>query len=475
MFDFLRQRTRLAVFAIAAVCVTAIPFKLLAESYLPPDDALRHAAKVISGKDWKDILVMRGDIRMDSHPGWHSVLGVVHKVTKGDAQSLVFFSVVALFILFSVPALLLLRRPEAWLAALLVFAVEGTSIHRLMLGRPFIVTMAAFLFICLWWPRLREGKNILLYTIVLSVLVALSTWLHGCWYLFALPVAAFLMARQRRAALILINASLVGIAAGAALTGQPVIFIKQMIQHVVLAFDVPSYLLVSEFTPSGGKFAFVIVVALMLIWRVIRKSSRAKLTEDPVFLLGATAWLLGLISSRVWFDVGLTAFLAWMALEFQEILEARVGEPASKRFLAALVLSVALFLAYTSDGEDRRWTSNLSTEYLYSDNPVHAKWLPDPGGIIYSDDMFVFYQTFFKNPYARWRYALGFEPAWMAPDDLAVYRKLQQFPLEPQYYVPWINKMRPQDRMILTRQPNIPGLEWSHLLGRIWIGRLPRR
>ncbi len=126
-----------------------------------------------------------------------------------------------------------------------------------------------------------------------------------------------------------------------------------------------------------------------------------------------------------------------------------------------------------------RWTGNLTIEYLSAEDPRQSPWLPEPGGIIYSDEMGVFYQTFLKNPHAPWRYILGFEPAWMPPEDLNIYRKIQWNFGAAEAFKPWVDKMRPQDRLIIRRaaenKPQIPGLEWYYAATGTWIGRLPRQ
>jgi hypothetical protein len=95
--------------------------------------------------------------------------------------------------------------------------------------------------------------------------------------------------------------------------------------------------------------------------------------------------------------------------------------------------------------------------------------------------MQVFYFTFFKNPTASWRYILGFEPALMRPEDLAVMRKVHWNFGDLRAYEPWLRKMRSEDRLILRAssshlagQPNIPELEWAFAANDYWIGRLPR-
>ena len=180
---------------ILALCLAIsamlfIPLKITSYGFLPPDDALRHSAKAVSDKSWDEILVIREDIKMDSHPGWHAILGAVHKATGCDADALVTFSVVSLFVLFCVIPAFMLRRPEAWIASLLtIIIVNPWYIDRLVKGRPYIFTMCTILCICFLWPRLKDKKIPHNTLAALTLLVAASTWIHCSWYLFALPIA----------------------------------------------------------------------------------------------------------------------------------------------------------------------------------------------------------------------------------------------------------------------------------------------
>ena len=47
------------VVAIVIGAILLSCFKIISYGYLPVDDALRHAAKVVSGKDWHEIVVLR--------------------------------------------------------------------------------------------------------------------------------------------------------------------------------------------------------------------------------------------------------------------------------------------------------------------------------------------------------------------------------------------------------------------------------
>jgi len=91
--------------------------------------------------------------------------------------------------------------------------------------------------------------------------------------------------------------------------------------------------------------------------------------------------------------------------------------------------------------------------------------------------MDVFFKTFYKNPTAPWRYVLGFEPGLMLPENLAVLRKAEWNFGDAHSYEPWVEKMRPEDRLIIHATggapPNLPKLEWNYAATETWIGRLP--
>ena len=119
------------------------------------------------------------------------------------------------------------------------------------------------------------------------------------------------------------------------------------------------------------------------------------------------------------------------------------------------------------------------TEFLTPDTAGIGGWLPGDGGTIYNSDMDVFFQTFYANPTADWKYILGFESGLMRPEDLEVLRRIQwNRGAAFAAYEPWVKKMRPSDRMILRAPggagPGIPELEWHYAATGLWIGRLPQ-
>jgi hypothetical protein len=189
-------------------------------------------------------------------------------------------------------------------------------------------------------------------------------------------------------------------------------------------------------------------------------------------------WLLGLKMRRFWWDFGTPAFMVWVALELQEHFENHLSFDSARRLLVTMGIAAGVFLGFTSD-RDGRWTANLTTEYVTPETPGITGWLPDAGGVIYDSDMDVFFQTFYKNPTADWKYILGFESGLMRPDDLETLRKIQwNHGAAFAAYEPWVRKMRPADRMLLRgsggNPPGIPELEWHYAAGGLWIGRLPK-
>jgi len=454
--------------------------KIIGYGYLPPDDALRHSAKVISGKDWSEILVLRPEAIMDNHVGWHTMLGFVHRYIGCDADGLVVFSVVSLFLLFCFVPIFFLRRPEAWPCALLVILLGSPIfIFRLLLGRPYIITMSFLLTLYFLWPKLKNKSIPLSIMAILTVLASIVTWAHGSWHLFIIPILSFLFAREFRACILFTICAVLGVFSGALMTGHPYIFLKQNILHTFLALDghTLTRMLVGEFQPFSGDISTILVVVVMLMWRRLRGSWNRRVIDNPIFISAAIGWGLGFLVQRFWVDWGITALLVWMTYEFQDFFRKYIKAISLYRLFLTFFVAVVFYLAVTSD-INSRWTSGLTTEYLSVEDKEQAPWLPESGGIVYSDDMRVFYNTFFKNPKAPWRYILGFESALMPAEDLAIFRNIQWNYSAAKSFDPWVKKMRPQDRLILNRslndEPKIHGLEWHYVATNTWIGRLPR-
>ena len=457
-----------------------LPLRILTYGYLPPDDALRHAAKAVSGKSWSEILILRPEITMDHNPGWNWILTTLYSAAGWDIVTLVMFSVFMMFLIFAWAALFSFRRPEAWLGSLAVMMLLFPYFaDRAFVGRPLFVTMAVSLALLNLWARPEMTKPSL-RTMILSVaLISLSVWIHGSWYLLALLPMAFFLAQAWRKGLWLLAGWAAGTLLGALPTGDPFGFLRQAVVIPLLALggNPPVNSLVGEFQPFHGGYLAVALVTAVLAWRKWTHRSVASVGRDPVFWLAVVGLVLGWRVLRFWLDWGLPALTLWLARQLQELSEERLPSPSWGRVGMGGAAALALWLGVASD-RSARWSQYAAVEALNAANPEHAEWVPEPGGILYNVDLAIFYETFYQNPRANWRYILGFEPSFMRPQDLAVYRELWGTLNARKSCAPWIRQMTTADRLVLRGGPQpappIPGLEWRYVVQNTWVGRVPR-
>lgn len=182
---------------VCAGILVAIPARIIMHGYLPLDDALPHAAKAVSGQPWSEILVLGQPYSVDHNFGWELLLRWVHLGTQADAERLVDLSVLGLFVLFGCVPVVGLKRPEAWLGVLLLFAVAWPPLAtRLLIGRPLLVSSAVLLMLLYLGHRRDLAPPGWPLIAVLSGLIAVAVFVHRVWYLWVLPVVAFGLARQ---------------------------------------------------------------------------------------------------------------------------------------------------------------------------------------------------------------------------------------------------------------------------------------
>jgi len=478
--DSLKRYVPLAVWAIVIFVILAIPLKIIGYNYLPGDDSLRHAAKAVSGKSWSEILVLNQVYKIDHEFGWNLLLEKIYQWTHWDTDNLVVFSVVALFILVGWSALPWLKRPEAWLITLLAAALISDMCGRFLLGRPYLVTLAALLTILLMWQKHGSSPPKKWMLLLATALFALCTFVHGVWYLWVLLLGAFLFAGKFRWAIALGFSWAIGIFIGSALTGHPFEYPIQALKLALLAVGMhdTTRTMASELQPFGGDVLAVGILGGLIILRQLAKLSARPFGKNPAFWLACFGWVLGFKVARFWADWGWPALMVLVVCDLQLFLQMRFAADSFKRLGLTLGLAITTFLAITNDSGSR-WTYNLTQQYLTADNPDLNGWMPEKGGIFYSADMGLFYQTFFKNPHGDWRYMLGFEPTWMPKEDFAVYHKVLWNYGDAKAYDPWVKKMRPEDRLVIRggrgSPPGIPQLEWNYGVSGIWVGRLPRK
>jgi hypothetical protein len=474
----LQRYAPLAVWVIVTLTLIFISLRIIGWGYLAAGDARRHVAKAFTEKPYTEIVVMRPDYSMDHSPGWEWLLRQVHRVTRWDSDALMSFSVVVGLLFVFLAPLPWVRRPEAWLAALLVETVTIPGLMgRFTQARPYLLTEGILIAILFSWSGENSEKPSRLKLALTCLAFALSAWIHGAWYLWVLPLIAFFMAAKWRSGLWLATCWIVGTIGGAILTGKPIEFLKQalLIAAAISHEQVPQWVLVGEFRPSYGEVFTLVVMLAVIVWRKQQDGACTNILRGPVFWLIAICWILGFKADRFWGDWGVPAALVWFTLEFQELMTDAWGATSWRRVMAGGLLAAPLFLHTTNDLE-RRYTTCLTEAFLDGSQPEMQGWMPEPKSIFYTADMRFFYNTFYKNPRAEWRYILGMEPALMPDADLQIFRRIQINNYSVSAYQPWVDKLQPGDRLEIDSlsQPTFPRLEWTNAATGIWIGRLPR-
>lgn len=468
----------LLVWTLVVATLLLISVKIIGYGFLPGGDARRHVAKAFTEKPYTEILVMRPEYSMDHSPGWEWLLHRLHRTAGLDIDGLMSFSLIGLMLCIFLIPLPWLRRPEAWLAALLAQMVAIPELMtRFTQARPYLITEAILVGILFGWSKTDSKKPSWLKIGLTSVGFMLSVWIHGLWYMWVLLLGAFFLARAWRAGLWLTGCWLAGTIAGAILTGKPVEFLKQavLIAHSISREHLPEWMLVGELRPMYGEFATLALLAIVVLWRRQQNKGEPVFARLPLVWMIGICWILGFKADRFWADWGIAAVLVWLTIQFQEGMKISWVSASWQRLMACGLIALPLFLHATND-LDRRYTHNLNEVFLDGSDPGLQGWLPESKGIFYASDMGFFYNTFYKNPQADWRYIVGLEPALMPDEDLKVYRSIQWNQGALKAYEPWIEKMRPADRLIISSagQPNLPQLEWHNAVGYMWIGRLPR-
>ncbi len=463
---------------LAILVLVLIPLKIVSYGYVPGGDARRHVAKAFTDKPYSDIVVMRPGYKIDHSPGWEWLLRRLHRNAGWGQDALISFSVIVLLLGFLFAPLPWLRRPEAWLAVLLMeFLARPTLLgNRLSQGRPFLFTEAVLVAVLLAWSRPNSDKPSWFKITLTCVGFALTVWIHGAWYLWCVPLAAFFLAGAWRAGLWLTCCWLIGTLAGAVVTGRSLDLLTTAVAMVFAVYHepLPQWMLVGELAPDRGDFSTLTLLAFVFLSSYWQGKLKSGLFRQPVVWLMMIGWILGFKADRFWADWGLPAAMIWMAMQLQEFMADFSGITSLKRLATVVLIAAPLFWDATVD-YDRRYTFNLSQPFLSAQDPRLQGWFPGHNGIFYTVQMDLFYDTFYTNPNGDWRYIVAFEPALMPDEDRKIFRRIVWNREAVKAYQPWIDKMRPEDRLVIFSgtQPNLPRLEWIDAADYIWIGRLP--
>lgn len=468
---FLKKEEALLSLIIISLILLFIPLKIIQYGWLPGDDAKRHAAFSTIDKNWSDIVVIKDNYASDHNPGWHAILKFFHKKLLVNKDNLLKLSVIGLFLLINFCGIIASPAPIAWvLAFLFTLLCDGGVLSRFLLGRPYIV-FGAFMFLLfkLWnnyeaSNKYDDEKQSYLRFIYTVILITLCTWIHGSWYLFLLLPFAFLLAGKIKDSLYLILAIFIGTIIGALLTGDFEGFIRF---HVLATFNIFSektynWLLVSELYSGMQNNYCLVFIAVLIAFGMYKKQITIKdLFKDPAFLYMLLCWLLSILVLRFWVDCGRIALLYWASYRIYEIIKNSENLKEARVRYCLFIFIILTFTFMTTNDCYGRYSKAVFNQPIDFSEERLAGWAPEPGGIIYSDSMGVFYEHFFAYPDAPWKYILGFEPALMPDEDRKILRKIGYNFRMPDEFIPWVKKMTKADRLITTGYigGDIPELE----------------
>jgi hypothetical protein len=461
------------VFCCAAFLLT--PFKIASLGYMPPDDALRHVAYSVDNRGWSEVLVLNPDIstEVDSHPGWHGLLRSLHQLGL-SAEDLVVFSFCLTFVGYALVGLIFSGSPVAWVViCFFTMLVEGGVFGRLLLGRPFAISMMVFVVMLFIWSRERSLKfwiEVLLTTVLLSLSIAAHPTV---WYIWSLPGAVLVFCRRWRSFFSLLMAGAMAMVLATLMTGSAY-NIWQFPFFVIINSFGSDYLivtnLVGEFQPSGAPVLVLFAVAGLLAVKHFKGGRLRDEFQQVDFVLMVLMWLLGLKIMRFWVDWGVPAFMVWSCRQVISFGLDRYLSPRDQFGLAACA-SLALYLGMSAD-LGGRYTYALKSPLLTKPVEEFRHHLPPEGGILYCTDMGVFYKLYYRLPQARFRFTTGFEPGMLPPDDLKTLRYIQFNDGLIESYKSWFEKMTDRDRILFYYQgkPEWPGFKFEQFY-TAWIGR----
>ena len=241
---------------IAGACLF-IPFKIIAYAFVPAGDARRHVARALTDKEYSQILVLRPEYKIDHSPGWDWILRHLHRALGWGEDALMSFSLVSTMWCVLLAGLPWLRRPEAWLAALLAQLVALPDLMvRLDQGRPYLLSEGVLLCVLFAWTKDRTQPPSWLKIILTVAGFTLSVWVHGAWYLCVLVLAGFFAAGAWPQAIWLSACWVAGTLLGALLTGHPADFLWGAVFMAASVYrqHAPAWMLVANFSPAKANF-----------------------------------------------------------------------------------------------------------------------------------------------------------------------------------------------------------------------------
>jgi hypothetical protein len=455
-----------------------VPLRIISYGYLPPDDALRHSAHAVDGRDWSEVILLNPEFRpeMDGQPGWHRLLRLVHLSTGWSPDRLVEFSIVLAFLTFTLGGLVAFGNPPAWfLTCALMSVIEPGLFQRFSLGRPLFFSMTALVVMLFLWTRTRPVRWWLEAAVGFAVFTIAIVMHSSAWYLWPIAFLPLIACGRWRSLLIAAGALAMSIAAASLFNGWYNTLVVPLLglKLALLQANTVGTNLVSELQPSGGPVLGLFVVALVLVAKSLRGANPRTEIVQVDFCLMLVAWMMGLFVVRFWTEWGLPAMAVWMSRQIRDGLELKLSGLSRHWETIGLfgLASGILYLGLTAN-IGGRYTQALKNPLLMAPIEDFASELPEDGGVLYSANMGTFYAIYHRMPHVKFRFSTAMEPGIMPPEDLNVLRAIQSTGLLRDYQ-PWFEKMTSKDRIVLNApaKPEWPEMEFKQFYGGGWIGR----
>lgn len=466
----------MAIILLFAVFII-IPYKILLKGFVPPDDSLRHVAFSITDQKWSDVLLIEPGLEGDHNAGWHQILRSVYKFFRINKEQLFYFSIIFLFLLVNITGSLCSPNVIAWSVALLImFVFDREILWRFMLGRPYLISCCTTIILLKLW-FIESSNNIKWYIkYFLSIFVLTFTvWTHGTWYTFLLLPIALILSGKIKRSLELTIIIFVSTLLGAYLTGQlkDFIYYHHFATLNIFSEKIYNWQLVSEFAEGSNKVMWMVPILFIIILLVYSKKLKLnELCRDPNFILILLTWMLSIKVTRFWIDWGDIVLMFWLSNNISVlILDMKTVKKPIFRYALFVVIIIAICISIPN----LKWTTKGIKDYSadFSRKELLA-FKPEVGGIIYNDLMSHFYSNYFNNPFANYRFVLGFEPAIMQFANKKVLREITYSGYHYTSYRPWIDKLTKKDRIFTSIDicKNYPELDWVKAGRYLFIGKI---
>lgn len=473
---FLKKKYSYICSILVLLTIALIPIKILSYGFYPLDDAKRHCAFAVAEKDWTNILLMKKEYSFEHSPGWDYILRILHKLGL-DKYDLLDFSVIFYFIIFNIIGIIITKNALSWLNAIALESIFiGIYIERIISGRPFIATTIAV--ILLYFINNSNNLKISQKAIycLSTLFISIAVWIHGSWYLFLIVPFTYFLAGKIKESLKLFIVIILATIIGASLSGQLTNFLYY---HYHIPIDIftekiPVWCLAEEFQPMYPSFAWMFPLFAILAINIKNKKNTLKqLFRSPEIILLLLSWCLGIYKRRFWYDFTCPIYIYILAIQLKDIYSVYLKENSIRvKYIILFFICLITYFSYTHDTNGRfskRLLDNMPIDF----NIEKLKtWKPGKNGIIYSDRMITYYTHFFEYPNENWKYVLGYEAAVMTNENKKIYRAIQ-YSKQPNNYMPWVEKMNNDDRLILYNKyiPELPGIEWIQGSRNYFIGR----